>query len=60
MEDYLSKAQRYRDRAAQLRQLATGDLREETRTAMNSLAETYDRLCLELMSKATGHPPDQS
>jgi hypothetical protein len=59
MEDYLSKAQRYRDRAAQLRQLASSDLREETRTAMVSLAETYDRLCLELVRKATGSPSEQ-
>jgi hypothetical protein len=56
MEDHLSKAQRYHDRAAQLRHLASSDLQAETRIAMISLAETYDRLCLELMSNATGHP----
>lgn len=46
MEEYLSKAQRYRAQAARLRDLAAKEHDEPTRKAMTSLAESYDRLFL--------------
>ena len=56
MENDLSKAQHYRDQAAHMRELAAKDTNEETRKALLSLAENYDRLCLRFL-KAGGIAP---
>jgi hypothetical protein len=49
MDDHLLRAQHYRDQAAHMRELAAEDQNEETRKALISLAENYDRLCLKYL-----------
>ena len=57
MEDDLSKAQHYRDQAVHMRELAVTDTNEETRAALLSLAENYERLCFKFL-KAGGVTPE--
>ena len=56
MEDHLSKAQHYRDQAAHMRELAAKDHNGETRNALISLAENYDRLSLKYFILAERQP----
>jgi hypothetical protein len=59
MEDDLSKAQHYRDQATHMRELAAKDQNVETRDALISLAQNYDRLCLKYLV-AAGKPSSDS
>jgi hypothetical protein len=56
VEDSLARAQHYREQAAHMRELAAQDQNDETRKALISLAENYDRLCLKYLG-LTGQTP---
>jgi hypothetical protein len=49
MEDDPSKAQHYCDQAVHTGELAVRDTNEETRAALLSLADNYERLCLKFL-----------
>jgi len=48
--DNFTKANHYRDQAANLRRLAELDDNAETREGLLSIARSYDRLCLKYLS----------
>jgi hypothetical protein len=55
MENHLVKAQYYRDQATNMRTLAVNEDNLEVRSALISIAETYETLWLKVMSLAKQH-----
>ena len=52
METDLIKAQRYRDLAAEMRELANQEANEEAKTTMVTLAEKYEELSNALIDRS--------
>jgi hypothetical protein len=51
MEDDLTRAALYRDKAANLRKMAEEDANPDTRGALLSVADQYDRICARLLER---------
>jgi hypothetical protein len=56
MKDPLVRAQHYRDQAAKLRAMAEAEDSPISRKSLLTLADQYDRLCNEMLVRATGEP----
>jgi len=51
MEDDITRAARYRDKAENLRRIAAEDANPDTRAALLSVADQYDRICAKLLER---------
>ena len=51
MDDDLTRAAHYRDKAASLRKMAEEDANPDTRAALLSVANQYDRICTKLWER---------
>jgi len=56
MEDYLVRAQHYRDLATHMRALAADEENEDARRALKSIAATYDQLAHKFIALAQPKP----
>ena len=51
MDDDLTRAAHYRDKAENLRKIAGDDANPDTRAALLSVANQYDRICNRLLER---------